>query len=787
MEDARYGGLTQKEVKERINAGKTNQSDASTGLTVKQIILSNTLTYFNLIFLVITVLLCIVGSFRNLTFLPIILWNIIIGIIQEWRAKKTLDKMNLLNAPHAIVVRDGKESKVTSEELVQDDVVLLSAGEQICADATVLDGNVQVNESLLTGESDEIDKKKGDTLLSGSFVVSGRCYARLDKVGNESYISKLTSEAKTIDGYEQSEMVRSINEIIKWVGIVIIPIGVILFYQSFFLNGVTFQKSITSMVAAVLGMIPEGLYLLTTVALALSTMRLSKRKVLLHDMKSIETLARVDVLCVDKTGTITEPEMKVKEVVFEEDDVTERLTDYVLASKDNNATMQALQSFIPEDAEQKHAALKVVPFTSSTKYGGIIFDDATYLLGAPEFIMRSEFEKIEDKILPYTDKGYRALLFAKYDGTELEHGLSGSVEPLAYVIFENPIRQNAKQTFEYFKKQKVAIKVISGDNPKTVSEISEQAGIDGARNYVDASTLTTDAQVEEALETKTVFGRVTPKQKQAFVSALQKNGHTVAMTGDGVNDILAMKDADCSVAMASGSEATAQVAQVVLLDSDFVHMPNVVLEGRQVVNNIQRSASLFLVKNIFSLLMAVFSAVLMFTYPLEPSQISLVTGFTIGVPGFLLALEPTKDRIKGHFLTNVFIKAFPAGLTDMVSVAALVVCGKIFGISDDEISTMATLLLGAIGLIVLVRISRPFNKKKWAILWLNVAGLVFCFLFLKHLFAISPLSRADFLLVVVFMFAADSILRHLTHATERIARKIRRKRQDLPRHFGKKG
>ena len=787
MEDARYGGLTQKEVKERINAGKTNQSDASTGLTVKQIILSNTLTYFNLIFLVITVLLCIVGSFRNLTFLPIILWNIIIGIIQEWRAKKTLDKMNLLNAPHAIVMRDGKERKVTSEELVQDDVVLLSAGEQICADATVLEGNIQVNESLLTGESDEIDKKKGDTLLSGSFVVSGRCHARLDKVGNESYISKLTSEAKTIDGYEQSEMVRSINEIIKWVGIVIIPIGVILFYQSFFLNGVTFQKSITSMVAAVLGMIPEGLYLLTTVALALSTMRLSKRKVLLHDMKSIETLARVDVLCVDKTGTITEPEMKVKEVVFEGDDVTEMLTDYVLASKDNNATMQALQSFIPENAEQKHAALKVVPFTSSTKYGGIVFDDATYLLGAPEFIMRSEFEKIEDKILPYTDKGYRALLFAKYDGTELEHGLSGSVEPLAYVIFENPIRQNARQTFEYFKKQKVAIKVISGDNPKTVSEIAGQAGIDGAKNYVDASTLKTDAQVEEALETKTVFGRVTPKQKQAFVSALQKNGHTVAMTGDGVNDILAMKNADCSVAMASGSEATAQVAQVVLLDSDFVHMPNVVLEGRQVVNNIQRSASLFLVKNIFSLLMAVFSAVLMFTYPLEPSQISLVTGFTIGVPGFLLALEPTKDRIKGHFLTNVFIKAFPAGLTDMVSVAALVVCGKIFGISDDEISTMATLLLGAIGLIVLVRISRPFNKKKWAILWLNVAGLVFCFLFLKHLFAISPLSRADFLLVVVFMFAADSILRHLTHATERIARKIRKKMQDSPRHFSKKG
>ena len=763
MEDARYGGLTQKEVKERINAGKTNQSDASTGLTVKQIILSNTLTYFNLIFLVITVLLCIVGSFRNLTFLPIILWNIIIGIIQEWRAKKTLDKMNLLNAPHAIVVRDGKESKVTSEELVQDDVVLLSAGEQICADATVLDGNVQVNESLLTGESDEIDKKKGDTLLSGSFVVSGRCYARLDKVGNESYISKLTSEAKTIDGYEQSEMVRSINEIIKWVGIVIIPIGVILFYQSFFLNGVTFQKSITSMVAAVLGMIPEGLYLLTTVALALSTMRLSKRKVLLHDMKSIETLARVDVLCVDKTGTITEPEMKVKEVVFEEDDVTERLTDYVLASKDNNATMQALQSFIPEGAEQKHAALKVVPFTSSTKYGGIIFNDATYLLGAPEFIMRSEFEKIEDKILPYTDKGYRALLFAKYDGTELEHGLSGSVEPLAYVIFENPIRQNARQTFEYFKKQKVAIKVISGDNPKTVSEISEQAGIDGARNYVDASTLTTDAQVEEALETKTVFGRVTPKQKQAFVSALQKNGHTVAMTGDGVNDILAMKDADCSVAMASGSEATAQVAQVVLLDSDFVHMPNVVLEGRQVVNNIQRSASLFLVKNIFSFLLTFIALFITMPYPLQPLQLSLLSMVTIGIPSFILALEPNHEMVHGKFIQNVLRAALPGGLSDLLLILGIEAFVFAFELPIGTLTTLTTLLLLAVGMAVLWDVCKPFTVAH-GVLWggmLILAGAAIALL--GGFLGLERLDMRGMLILIVFLLLVVQTL----HSMER--------------------
>lgn len=785
MEDEKYSGLTQSEVRERIAAGKTNRADTSTGLTVKQIILSNTLTYFNLIFLVVTILLCIVGSFRNLTFLPIILWNIIVGIVQELRAKRTLDRMNLLNAPHAVVLRDGKQENVMSEDLVEGDTVLLSSGEQICADATVLDGNIQVNESLLTGESDEIDKNPGDTLLSGSFVVSGRCHARLDKVGNDSYISRLSAEAKTVDGYEQSEMVRSIDQIIKWVGLVIIPIGVVLFYQSFFLNGVTFRKSVTSMVAAILGMIPEGLYLLTTVALALSTMRLSKRKVLLHDMKSIETLARVDVLCVDKTGTITEPEMKVREVVFEDEDVTDRICDYALASTDNNATMQALQGWLPENAEQKHTAVEVIPFTSAVKYGGIVFDDATFVFGAPEFIMRSAFDTIRDRVLPYTDRGYRALLFAEYEGSDLKEGLDGTVTPLAYVIFENPVRENAKKTFEYFRKQKVSVKVISGDNPKTVAEIARQAGIEGAGSYVDASTLETDADVGRALEEKTVFGRVTPKQKKQFVSALQRNGHTVAMTGDGVNDILAMKDADCSVAMASGSEATAQVAQVVLLDSDFKHMPDVVLEGRQVVNNIQRSASLFLVKNIFSLLMSLFSAILMFTYPLEPSQLSLVTGFTIGIPGFLLALEPTNERIRGHFLTNVFIKALPAGLTDMITVATLVVCGKVFGISDNEISTIATIILGAIGLIVLVRISHPFNKRKWAILWGNVAGLVFCFAFMKKLFAISHLTAADFMLAVIFIFAADSILRHLTHFTERTARRVRRRRQAAPKHLKK--
>ena len=654
-------GLTENEVKKRIEKGLTNQTDISTDKTTKEIILSNTLTYFNLIFLIITVLLLLVGSFRNLTFLPIIIGNTLIGIIQELRAKKTLEKMNFLNAPHADVVRDGVLQQIRSEELVKDDVILLTAGKQICADAVVIDGSIQVNESLLTGEADEVEKTSGSSLLSGSFVVSGECYARLEKVGNESYISKLSMEAKTMGSGEQSEMIRSINLIVKWVGIIIIPIGIILFWQSHFVNDDSIRKSVTSTVAAILGMIPEGLYLLTTIALALSTMNLAKRKVLLHDMKSIETLARVDVLCVDKTGTITEPVMSIKDVFLSKDsrnplkttdELKGLLIDYTAASQDNNATMEALKKYADEadGSVGKHRVpLDRLAFSSSLKYGSITFSDGIYLLGAPEFIMRDDYASIEKEILPYAEKGDRVLLFGRYEGSSIANGLSDRVTPLGFVALANPIRENAVKTFAYFKSQDVAIKVISGDNPKTVSQIAVQAGIDNAESYVDATTLDTDTKIKKAVREYTVFGRVTPKQKQKLVQALKKQGHTVAMTGDGVNDILAMKDADCSVAMASGSEAATQAAQVVLLDSDFAHMPDVVFEGRRVVNNVQRSASLFLVKNIFSLLMSLFSVIFMITYPLEPAQISLVSMFTIGAPGFLLALEPNRDRIKGHF------------------------------------------------------------------------------------------------------------------------------------------
>ncbi len=779
-------GLTDEEVRQRVEEGFTNRTDISTDKTTKEIVVSNVFTYFNLIFLVITILLIMVGSFRNLTFLPIIIGNTVIGIVQEIRAKKTLEKMSLLNAPHADVIRNGSVKQISTDELVKDDVILLTAGKQICADAVVISGNIQVNESLLTGEADEVEKTEGSTLMSGSFVVSGECYARLEKVGNESYISKLSLEAKSMGGKEQSEMIRSINLIVKWVGIVIIPIGLILFWQSHFVNGESITKSVTSTVAAIIGMIPEGLYLLTTVALALSTMKLARKKVLLHDMKSIETLARVDVLCVDKTGTITEPDMKLKEIFLCKnsgadgtqtaltlDELKSLILDYANASVDNNATMLALKAYAAEALTNNTSALHRTAvsqqaFSSSLKYGSVTFSDGTYLLGAPEFIMHEDFARIEEEIIPYADKGDRVLLFARYDGENVENGINGSVTPLGFVALANPIRENAVKTFEYFKSQGVAIKVISGDNPRTVSRIAIQAGIESAESFVDAATLDTEDKIADAVNKYTVFGRVTPKQKKQLVKALQAKGHTVAMTGDGVNDILAMKDADCSVAMASGSEAAAHAAQVVLLDSDFAHMPDVVYEGRRVVNNIQRSASLFLVKNIFSLLLSLFSVILMVTYPLEPAQVSLISMFTIGVPGFLLALEQNKDRIKGHFITNVMLKALPGGLTDVIAVGALVVCGEVFCISDASIGTIATLVLSVVGFMILFKISEPLNGMKYAVIIGNIAGLVFSGFFLKKLFALTDLSNICILLMIVFGFAAESLFRNLTLLVEKM-------------------
>ena len=751
--------------------GWTNEEVAPPSLTVKEIIHKNVFTYFNLIFLVLAVLLCIVGSFRNLTFLPVIIANTCIGIIQEIRAKKVLDKLNMLNAPHARVVRNGKISEIDAADLVVDDIVIFGSGNQICADAVVEEGEVKVNESLLTGESDEITKRRGDKLLSGSFIVSGKCHARLTYVGKDSYISRLTLEAGAMPEGEQSEMIRSLDKLVKFVGIALIPIAIVMVVQSFFFNGESFKESIVSMVAAVIGMIPEGLYLLASVALVVSSMRLASKKVLLHDMKSIETLARVYVLCVDKTGTITESSMCVNEVVkakkYDEESMPpleEIIGDFVSQMEPDNATMIAMKEYFKEGSGKKPD--KVIPFSSTVKYSGVVYGENSYVLGAPEFVLRKAFSEHQDAISKFAAKGYRVLVFAKYDGIPDGSPLMKDAEPLGYVLLLNKVRKEAPATFSFFERQGVDIKVISGDNPLTVSETAKQAGIKNADSYVDARELKTEEEIEEAVTRYTVFGRVVPEQKRQFVQALKKQGRTVAMTGDGVNDVLALKDADCSVAMASGSDAAAQASQVVLLESDFSRMPDVVLEGRRVVNNIQRSASLFLVKNIFSFLLSLFALAVMITYPLEPSQVSLITMYTIGIPAFFLALQPNKEIIRGHFLTNVVLKALPAGLTDVLAVGALVIFGQTFGVPESDISTAATMLLAIVGFMILYRMCQPMNLLR-KIIWIGcVAGLLGCSIFLPQLFAITGMSKKCIMLFVVFSIATEPVLHYLTRFVE---------------------
>lgn len=775
-------GLTQAQVKERMEKGWSNAPVDSPSKTTKEIIISNVFTYFNLIFLVIAVLLLLVGAFRDLTFLPVIICNTLIGIIQEIRSKKVLDKLSVLNAPKATVVREGKLQTIPAEKAVLDDVVKFQAGNQICADATVIDGEVQVNESLLTGESDEITKKPGDTLMSGSFVVSGSCLGRLEQVGADSYISKLTLEAKATKEGEQSEMIRSLDKLVQIVGFLIIPIGIVLFGQQYLLGDSSIKTSMQAMVAAIIGMIPEGLYLLASVALVVSVMRLATKKVLVHDMKCIETLARVNVLCVDKTGTITENTMKVHDVVslepYEKEELPplkELLGDFAHAMSKDNITMAAMQEYFTQGSGQ--VATSVTSFSSAFKYSSVTFHTTSYVLGAPEFVLRDDYEIYKETIESYGSEGYRVLVFGRYEGTPDGKALTEAVVPYGLVLLANPIRKEAWETFQYFADQGVDIKVISGDNPVTVSKVASQAGIANADNYIDASQLKTPDDIKQAVLKYTVFGRVTPDQKRQFVRALKEAGKTVAMTGDGVNDVLALKDADCSIAMVSGSDAAAQASQLVLLESNFSCMPSVVLEGRRVVNNIERSASLFLVKNIFSFLLSLFSMAFMITYPLEPSQISMVAMFTIGIPAFLLAMEPNKKMIEGHFLTNVLLKALPAGLTDVLIVGFLTVFGQTFGMSNEEISTAATLLLAIVGLMILFKISKPMNVFRWIVWSAMVAGLLFCVIFLKNLFGIGVMTRKCCMTLIVFAVATEPLLRYISQIVAGIRKRVLRRRE----------
>lgn len=763
-------GLTSVEVEHRIQAGEVNKAVDDQFKTNKQIIRENLFTYFNLIFLVLSILLVVVGAYKDLTFLPVIILNTVIGIVQEIRAKKILSKLNVMNTTDIMALRDGQEVKISIENLVKDDIVLLKTGDQIPADGHVIKGNIRVNESLLTGEADEITKGIGDELMSGSFVVSGTAYMQLEKVGKESYISKLTIKAKAMDSSEQSEMVRSINKLIKWVGIIIIPLGIALFSMSFFINKMSLYRSIVSMEAAIIGMIPEGLYLLTTIALALAVVRLARNQVMLHDMKSVETLARVNVLCVDKTGTITEPKMSVEKAIPSKNykgNLNKIIGDFAQNMPADNATMKAVHEFFTENNDKK--ANGILPFTSVNKYSGVIFDDHTLLIGAPEMVLRDQFDEYQAEFEHYAATGYRVLIVANYPGvlTENDSALVKPVEVYGYILLTNPIRKEAKATFEYFAKQGVEIKVISGDNPVTVSRVAQQAGIKNSDRYIDAQEIPEDGY-EEAMQKYSVFGRVKPEQKRKFVKALQNQSNTVAMTGDGVNDILAMKKADCSIAMASGNSAAVQASQVVLLDSNFARMPKVVNEGRRVVNNIQRSASLFLVKNIFSFLMAIFSLIMVINYPLQPSQITLISAFTIGLPSFLLALESNKNRIRGQFIPNILSRAIPGGVTDMLAVSILVVAGGYFQLDHNNVGTTATLLLIAVGMMVLYHISAPLNRFRLLVMIGSFVGLVLAIIFLHNLFSMSMITdKALFILAVLFC-AATTIFRWLSRILDGI-------------------
>lgn len=747
-------GLTEAQAVKRKKEGKINKLPQKTSKTTGQIIASNIFTYFNAIFFGLAVLVIITGSFRSLTFMVAVIANIIIGIVQQLRSKRILDKLALLDVSEYEVIREGKRKKLRSDELVLDDVIILRSGQQIPADAVVIDGEAGVNESLLTGESDEIDKKEGSTLKSGSFLVSGGLIARLTRVGSESYASKLTLKAKEVKE-RKSDMIRDIETIVKIAGILIIPVGGLLVYQALSINGKTFSEAILSMVSAVIGMIPEGLYLLVTIALVLSAARLAQRKVLLHDMKSIETLARVDVLCVDKTGTITDENMSVCGI-FEGSDVSvfdqgkKDFSRYISTIDDSNITMDAVREYVEKG--EKFVNPEIISFSSKTKYSQITTDDIVYRFGAPEFALSSDnLQKNKEIINFHASKGERVLVFCR------EIDLREDV--LLFISLKNGIRENAPETFNTFRDQGVKIKVISGDNPVTVSRVAAEAGIDGADRYVDAAALDTKDKISDAVMKYTVFGRVQPEQKKDIIDAIKKNGEKVAMTGDGVNDILAMKEADCSIAMGSGSDAARQAAQVVLLDNDFSQMIRIVSEGRRTINNITRSATLFLYKNIFSLFLALFAIVTLISYPLRPSQVSMISMFNIGIPAFLLALEANEKKQEGEFIKITLLRSIPASLTSFLSVIAMMYFGKLFSVSERELATTCTYLLAIVGFLILWHITKPFNKYRTAVYSVCIGGFVLGTLFLKRIFDLDAISMKSVMICAVFALAQAAVLR----------------------------
>jgi len=780
--DPEYG-LTNAQAQLRAEKGLINKPTVKTGRTEGQIIRENTCTFFNLVFVIMAVALFLAGSsVVNMTFMVIVIVNAIIGCFQEIRAKRAVDKLTLLSAHTVKTLRNGKLKKLRFDELVRDDIVLYGPGDQISADGVLRSGHIYVNESLLTGEADAVEKHPGDPLLSGSFVVTGNGKMQLTQVGDEAFATKLALEAKKNPRAARSEMMRSLDLLIRFIGIALVPIGLLLFYNQYKSQNLGLQVSAEATVAALVGMIPEGLYLLTSIALAVSSLKLTQKRVLVQDMHCVETLARVDTLCVDKTGTITEPIMQAEEVIplsHQSPEYLEEIIVNLYGDEDpENETARALQELFPGNPTWKKNV--EIPFSSDYKWKGAVFaDSGAFVVGAPDAILGAFFPDISKTANHWSSLGYRVLLIAAYEGTPRPGQLVASkLHPEALVLMTNRIRPEAPETFAYFVKQGVTVKVISGDNPATVSDVARRAGIENADRYIDTSTLETDKDFLKAAEEYTVFGRVTPDKKKRLIWAMKQRKHTVAMTGDGVNDVLAMKEADCGIAMAGGAQAASQIAQLVLLDADFSAMPSIVDDCRRVINNIQRAAALFLVKNILSLFLALIAVLADWPYPFAPINLSLISALTIGVPSFFLALEPNYERVKGRFIVSVLRQAFPGGLTNILMVVTAQIVLGILGAPMAQVQTVCTAILAVTGLLVLLSVSKPFDRFRLFIWAMMAIALVFSFLFLGGILQLQSVSLANLPVLGILLAVTPVVywgLRRLFDLGDRVVAKIRSK------------
>ncbi len=762
-------GLTQQQVEERIKEGEVNYNETPITRTHRQIILSNTLTFFNFINVILFILVAYTGSYKNCLFIFIAIINTIIGIVQEFRAKKILDDLAILTESKVSVIRNGKAVSLPTDQLVLGDLIILKSGDQIPADAIVVDGRMEVNESLLTGESDTLLKERNAELYSGSVVTSGQAYCQVVHVGKDNYASKITSEAKEFRTHN-SELRNSLNSILRVVSIIIIPMGVALFYKQYFIVGDTFKASILSMTSGVLGMIPEGLILLTSIALTFGSIRLALKKTLVQELYCIETLARVDTLCLDKTGTITEGSMRVDQVIPIEEDVNvaDVMGNLMRVLEDDNATFLAMKDKFPESST--YLLHHEIPFSSDRKYSGAAFSGkGTYLVGAVQFLFPTgQYSELSQRCRIYAESGLRVLVLAHSPVENRLNEIPTDLEPCAIILITDVIRKEAPDTISYFYDQEVDLKVISGDDPATVASIARRAGMHNADAYVDAGTLETKEDIEEAVENYSVFGRVTPEQKKEMVLALKKQGHTVAMTGDGVNDVLALKEADCSVAMASGSDAAQNISNIVLLESNFSVMPDIVKEGRRVVNNIRMAASMFLVKTIFSMLLSVLTVFFGARYPFEPIQLTLISACAVSIPTFLLNQESNYEKIDKSFLRHVFMNAFPTALTVTICVFSLMlVCQNVYG-DTGMLPTACVLVTGWSYMQALLRVYQPLNFYRSLVIYgMQVVFFIGVLLF-QNLLELQALEFGLIVQVFVLMALSPMMIDGIRWLLERV-------------------